>query len=354
MLQGDFKHLDTEQHFSHALAEYWINVFNGLWWVMAAAAHDHIDAGMVTQKHLEPSTEEELEYLYQLLEATPLKHRVAEATSNIIAILQLQDEEFPLFALAQSRRLAEPVNYQEEAESLIKQYWIEALNEVMRIKHELLQRKDELKIVMVAGQQGSGKDTLADYFVDNHGYAKLSLSDIVSHIAELWGLDPHSNPAKIVAGAIFKEYFRPEILVILGVYDLIQKGHNRIVISGPRLLSELDAAQAMGAVTIGVEVDPDPVIDEATRLELVTKRTGRPDDVPNFKTREAKEGPKIREILNNCSIRFINNVPTLAGLHEKIATDPQLESLRLSPPEEKLVISRIEGDVAVYKYTSSV
>jgi hypothetical protein len=50
-----------------------------------------------------------------------------------------------------------------------------------------------MKIIAIAGLAGSGKDTIADILVNEHGYVKISLADVMKRfVRELWNI-PDEN-----------------------------------------------------------------------------------------------------------------------------------------------------------------
>jgi dephospho-CoA kinase len=47
-----------------------------------------------------------------------------------------------------------------------------------------------INIIGITGKKFSGKDTLGDYFVNNHGYIRLAFADALKNAcAEIFGFD---------------------------------------------------------------------------------------------------------------------------------------------------------------------
>lgn len=168
-------------------------------------------------------------------------------------------------------------------------------------------------LVVVAGHQASGKDSLAPVF-EEMGYTPITMSRFVRDAASAWQLDRNGTMDKIVTGQVLKEYFGDGILVSLGVVRGLREGKRRFVMFGPRLTGEVDEAIALGATLIGIAADSDPNTDREIRRARVAHRAAtdpsRATDVAGFDQREAIEGATIAEILAHpaCHI-FVDNSP---------------------------------------------
>ncbi|HYD35571.1 MAG TPA: hypothetical protein VD999_05865 [Vitreimonas sp.] len=177
----------------------------------------------------------------------------------------------------------------------------------------------ELEIVMLIGHQGSGKGVVAEYF-EAQGYTILTMSEIVRQVVEAWGLNSSLTEDKIVGGQILKQYFGLDILVRLGIDYLQRSGKSKILIDGPRVPEEVEAAKMMGARLYGIVTDLDGEKDRLRRKELIIKRSqedvNRAQDAVKFDIREAQEADKINALLRIESVKiFVNNAPSVGELN---------------------------------------
>ncbi len=170
-------------------------------------------------------------------------------------------------------------------------------------------------VVIVAGEQGSGKDTLAPIFTQAR-YTSVPMSSMVQAVACAWELDPNETMSKIVVGQVLKEYFEDGILTTLGIYNAVRQGAQRVVLFGPKVIGEVEAAIKSGGKLIGIIADPNPLVDYQIRRQRVTGRalqnSTRMSDVERFDARESIEHPKIQQILQypGCFL-IINNYPSI-------------------------------------------
>lgn len=181
--------------------------------------------------------------------------------------------------------------------------------EVRRVWGEL----DKASLIVVAGHQASGKDSLAPVF-EEAGYAPITMSSFVRDAASTWQLDRDDTIGKIVVGQVLKDYFGEGILVSLGVVRGLLEGKRRLVMFGPRVKGEVDEALNMGGALIGVCAHEDLAIDrEIRRARIVHRATIDPSrvcDIARFDEREEIEGQKIDQLLRHPQCRlFVNNSP---------------------------------------------
>lgn len=181
--------------------------------------------------------------------------------------------------------------------------------EVRRVWGEL----PNASLVIVAGNQASGKNSLAPVFEES-GYTSITMSSLVRDAATAWRLDRNGTMDKIVVGRVLKDYFGDGILVSLGVVGGLLEGKKQLVLFGPRLAGEVDEAIALGGTLVGIAAHADPEIDREIRRARVANRAmndpSRADDVAKFDEREAIEGSKIAQILAHpqCHL-FVDNSP---------------------------------------------
>jgi dephospho-CoA kinase len=279
--------------------EDFLDAFMGTFWVLQAIVHDAINNGFVNTDSYKDDP-----YLYDILKL--YDDRLAEIEPGYRGLNKGSDENNDL------------------PEASIKRWFLEIIGYHFSAKEKL--SKGEIDIVMVAGKQGVGKSIVVEHFVE-HGYQLLSMSNIVREVSASWDLDKNQTIDKIVAGQVLKEYFGPEILVYLGIENLlVYENAKKIVIDGPRLVEEAQVVRDIGGKLIAVIADEDPEIDTEIRRDRIKKRASeyieREGDLEKFYEREAIEGGKIDEILALVPEEqiFINNgnIKTLKKLLDVI------------------------------------
>lgn len=184
--------------------------------------------------------------------------------------------------------LIEPNNLFENAISnLFREIALEVLEAHEKIK--------DVELVMVAGHQACGKGVFKK-ILEDLSFAAVSMSTPIRAVATATGRDETSTMDKITVGHELRYMFGGDILVWLGVYELINQGYTKILIEGPRALKELEAVFAMGGKAFGVEAD----------LKVRRKRIENRDDpdrdhdedIKRFKEREKREFRNIQPILD--------------------------------------------------------
>jgi hypothetical protein len=130
-----------------------------------------------------------------------------------------------------------------------------------------------MQLIGIVGRAGAGKDTAADYLVENYGYEKVSFAAILKKMLSSMGFQEPANRAdkekniegfdfswRHAAQALGTEYGRvclhPDIWIILTMRSLKMGG--KYVVSDCRFKNEQDAIIAAGGTMInlyGREVD---------------------------------------------------------------------------------------------------
>lgn len=168
-------------------------------------------------------------------------------------------------------------------------------------------------LVMVAGQQGSGKDSLAPAF-SSLGFSGASMSVVVRDVTTAWGSDRSDTGDKITIGKKLKALLGQGILVPITVARMAAQGNKNIVLFGPRVMEEAEAVLDLGGTLIGVVTHADSNTDQQIRRARIVERaqedSERGTDVIKFDEREGIEGEKIDRILAlpRCH-RFVNDMP---------------------------------------------
>lgn len=294
---------------------------NGMLWILQAIAVNEIHKGKIKPQSLRDGLhiQRRLKRNSHRLEEIYNKLSTAQEASiaTIGTLVHTMQDDQPYIYLTH-----EPtVSISQTLEIRLIAYFSDLVQETLSAR-EMLHDTD---ILMIAGQQGVGKGRVTEA-LKQAGYKVVSMSQIVKDVAAIWDLDQNQTEDKIVAGQILKEYFGPEILVYLGVYDLISRGYTKLVIDGPRLPQEAQAVIKMGGSLIGVVADDDPLNDRTIRFERISCRSlqesARARDAENFNAREAIEYPGIEKILQTIKPEFMikNSNTTSRSVEHQLLT----------------------------------
>ena len=109
---------------------------------------------------------------------------------------------------------------------------------------------------------------------------------------------------------MIKEFFGPDILVKLAIFQAVKQGATKIAIDGPRLVKETKAVLHKGGIIIGVVADENSAEDAKIRRQRIIDRAEadptRAADVEKFDLREEIEADGINEILGMANVKIIN------------------------------------------------
>jgi len=171
------------------------------------------------------------------------------------------------------------------------------------------------EIIGLSGRNSAGKDTLAEYLVENYGYTHVPTGDMVrAEAMKLYGNIERETLQK-VAPAYKTEHG-------VGVFvNLALKKPRPIVISGIRSIGEFKAIKDAGGVTVFVDADP------RLRYERMKERARDAEADKSFEEfieldeREKNAGPteadyRVDEIDEKSDIH-LNNSGTKEEFYEK-------------------------------------
>lgn len=174
--------------------------------------------------------------------------------------------------------------------------------------------------VMIAGMQGSGKDSLAP-ILSQLGYQFAPMSDLVKMLCYSERYNQNNTQSKIDMGNALRKVFGEGILVELAIRHLARQPNvKRMAILGPRTMGEVEAALNMNSKLIGIVADLDPEKDRQIRFARIVQRaetdSSRRGDIDAFPTREEIEKAKISQILRDPRCSLIVNGSSLDNLYE--------------------------------------
>jgi len=162
------------------------------------------------------------------------------------------------------------------------------------------------KIIGLSGRNSAGKDTLAEYLVENYGYTHVPTGDMVrAEAMKLYGNIERETLQK-VAPAYKKEHGA-------GVFvNLALEQSRPIVVSGIRSMGELKAIKDAGGIMVFVDADP------KLRYERMKKRARDAEADKSFEEfmeldeREKNAGPtdadyRVDEINEKADIHLNNS-----------------------------------------------
>ena len=161
--------------------------------------------------------------------------------------------------------------------------------------------------IILFGQMGSGKSTVAKYLCDNYGYTKFSLGEKIHSECELYNM--HDREHLQTYGQMMREIFHENIWCDYLINR--SKGIDRIVIDDARQLNEFDYFIKKGYLPIAV------IADEELRLERLQKRVDYKIKPDSFKHETELQA---MQCVNKCKIKLFNSYPlfTSSGLYDQI------------------------------------
>lgn len=176
---------------------------------------------------------------------------------------------------------------------------------------KLLQPGMFQNFIVLVGEQGSGKETMAVELARRNFY-KLTMSDIVRAVAPELGFDPATTQGKIDAGHALRRLFNRSVIMNLSMLDARTLEKEKIVVDGPRSMYEVRAAKNVGARIVGLIAHEDRKKDRAIRFERVIQlrpqseiqRTVLPAD---FFSRERQERSRTRRMLAVADTIIVTN-----------------------------------------------
>lgn len=134
-----------------------------------------------------------------------------------------------------------------------------------------------MKIIGIAGTNGSGKDTVGEILASDYGYMFVSGADFLREEARKRGLPIEREVLRTISA----EWRRKHGLGVLvdkavEIYSQSDKEHKGLVVSPMRNPGEAQYLKDLGGVLIWVDADP------KIRYERITKRQRSTEDQKTF------------------------------------------------------------------------
>jgi len=169
-----------------------------------------------------------------------------------------------------------------------------------------------MKNIIVIGKMGSGKDTLAEFFVKNFNYRQISIAGRLKVIADLLYPEAFAGNDRNLKRSILQklgDLLRSQNINILNdalFSEIKVKNLGPVVISDVRYSMEYDYFVSRGFVPVKIN------IDDTVRFERLFKRDGT---YPSIETLNHKSENDI--VLKNMKFLEVDNNGTAADLENQ-------------------------------------
>ncbi len=168
----------------------------------------------------------------------------------------------------------------------------------------------EKQVIIVAGYARSGKDTVADYLVEKHGFRKIVFSFFVGEELKKRGIMPTKENKSIYAQTLFKELGQDYLIKrVLGEAEK----HSKVVISGLKPIWEYDGIKKNYPQAKMI------VVDAPKKMRFARRPSDTPNDYKIFIERDKRDVKqfKMNEVFKKRDY-FIKNDGTLEDLYKKV------------------------------------
>jgi len=181
-------------------------------------------------------------------------------------------------------------------------------------------------IIGVSGTIGSGKDTVANFFVKNCKFKKVTMSDFLRRIERNRKTKPTRDNLRKLQNEIRKKYGE-EILMDMLLTEIVERNFKNVVIAGLRTSMDLKLTkQKLKAKIIFADAKPD------VRFTRLRKR-GRQGDPKNF-----------NEFLHQDSLEMatfkLNRAKKIADFRVDNSKDPKTTEKQLKKIAKRLKIGK--------------
>lgn len=146
-----------------------------------------------------------------------------------------------------------------------------------------------MKIIGVAGTNGSGKDTIAHILAEKHGYFSATATDMLGSELEQKGL-PTDRQHKSALSAEWRRQSGMGVIVDKGVEQAEKAGYDKLVVGSLRHPGEVDRVHELGGKVVWVDADP------GLRYKRIrTNNRGRVEDDKTFEQFLSEEQAEMNQ-----------------------------------------------------------
>ncbi|MGI9028282.1 MAG: AAA family ATPase [Candidatus Saccharimonadales bacterium] len=148
--------------------------------------------------------------------------------------------------------------------------------------------KRTMKLIGIAGSNGSGKDTVAHMLAEKYGFYFASATDMLGDELTRRGL-PHERENKRNVSAEWRREHGLGVIVDKGIAAAQAAGYDKVVVGSLRNSGESDRVHELGGEVVWIDSDP------KIRYERITKNTrGRVEDNKTFEQFLAEEQAEMQ------------------------------------------------------------
>lgn len=145
-----------------------------------------------------------------------------------------------------------------------------------------------MKLIGIAGSNGSGKDTVAHMLAEKYGFYFASATDMLGDELTRRGL-PHERENKRNVSAEWRREHGLGVIVDKGIAAAQAAGYDKVVVGSLRNSGESDRVHELGGEVVWIDSDP------KIRYERITKNTrGRVEDNKTFEQFLAEEQAEMQ------------------------------------------------------------
>lgn len=157
---------------------------------------------------------------------------------------------------------------------------------------------------------GAGKDSIADYLVENHGFKKYALADGIYDIArEHFGMIAKDRDLIIQIGEKLRE-IDPMVWITYTLKRIAEDGHDKVVITDTRKILEYGYLMESGFENVMVYCKPE------VALERLKNRDG-----------DAKEDTVMNSSLENQLRPLVNVMTTIDNTYDWEDTKKEIDCI---------------------------
>jgi len=114
-----------------------------------------------------------------------------------------------------------------------------------------------MKLIGIAGTNGSGKDTVGHLLASNHGWLFVSMTDMLRDELKRRGLPPAREHMRDLSAEWRREYGLGVLIdKSLGIYTNSKDQHAGLIVASLRNPGEVDRVHELGGQVIWVDADP--------------------------------------------------------------------------------------------------